>query len=108
MIQAVNVEKAAKTLPKGSGKKLLTSKEKEADKIEECPLLVAFLTFLSYGVLLLVGYIKEFFFPPSNQEKNREVCTNLIFLKPYFYQCLFYSSSKLTYCYITVLNLCKN
>lgn len=40
--------------------------------IEECPLFVAFCTFVSYGVLLLVGYIKEFFWPPSSMEKNRE------------------------------------
>ncbi|XP_064091846.1 serine palmitoyltransferase 2-like isoform X1 [Macrobrachium nipponense] len=41
-------------------------------KEEECSLFVAFFTFVSYGVLLLVGYIKEFFSPPSTKEKNRE------------------------------------
>ncbi|CAL4082128.1 unnamed protein product [Meganyctiphanes norvegica] len=40
--------------------------------VEECTLFVAFCTFVSYGVLLLVGYIKEFFWPPSSMEKNRE------------------------------------
>ncbi|XP_042871408.1 serine palmitoyltransferase 2-like isoform X1 [Penaeus japonicus] len=41
-------------------------------KEEDCSLFVAFFTFLSYGVLLLVGYVKEFFNPPSTKEKNRE------------------------------------
>ncbi|XP_076043198.1 serine palmitoyltransferase long chain base subunit isoform X2 [Oratosquilla oratoria] len=50
----------------------LKSSKKRTHNVEECPLLVAFYTFLSYGVLLLVGYIKEFFYPPSNKEKNRE------------------------------------
>ncbi|KAL7642761.1 UNVERIFIED_CONTAM: hypothetical protein RMT77_006049 [Armadillidium vulgare] len=39
---------------------------------DDCPMITAFFTFLSFGVLLLVGYIKEFFYPPSTKEKNRE------------------------------------
>ena len=40
---------------------------------EECSLLTAFFNFLSFGVLLFVGYIKEFFCPPCVEEKNRKV-----------------------------------
>ncbi|XP_071520281.1 serine palmitoyltransferase 2 [Panulirus ornatus] len=47
-------------------------KSKPYPKQEECSLFVAFCTFLSYGVLLLVGYIKEFIIPVSTKEKNRE------------------------------------
>ncbi|KAK7068047.1 hypothetical protein SK128_008176 [Halocaridina rubra] len=48
------------------------SKNYSSHKEEECSLIVAFFTFVSYGVLLLIGYIKEFFSPPSTKEKNRE------------------------------------
>ncbi|XP_050737145.1 serine palmitoyltransferase 2-like isoform X3 [Eriocheir sinensis] len=41
-------------------------------KEEECSLFVAFFTFLSYGVLLMLGYIREFFVPVTTKEKNRE------------------------------------
>lgn len=44
----------------------------EQASVDEIPLLVAFFTFLSYGVLLLVGYVKEFFSRPDAMEKNRE------------------------------------
>ncbi|XP_045620042.2 serine palmitoyltransferase 2 isoform X1 [Procambarus clarkii] len=47
-------------------------KRKICQKEEECSLFVAFFTFLSYGVLLMVGYIKEFFSPVTTKEKNRE------------------------------------
>lgn len=40
---------------------------------DDIPLSVAFFTFLSYGVLLLVGYVKEFFAKTDIKEKNREV-----------------------------------
>lgn len=44
--------------------------------IEECPSFTNFTIYLSYGVLFLVGYVKEFFYPPSTKETNREVeCT---------------------------------
>lgn len=44
--------------------------------IEECPPFTNFTIYLSYGVLFFVGYIKEFFYPPSTKETNREVeCT---------------------------------
>lgn len=44
--------------------------------IEECPTFTNFTIYLSYGVLFLVGYVKEFFYPPSTKETNREVeCT---------------------------------
>ncbi|XP_018019384.1 serine palmitoyltransferase 2 isoform X2 [Hyalella azteca] len=48
--------------------------DKHAEELrgEDIPLHVAFFTFLSYGVLLLVGYIKEFFSPPSSKERHRE------------------------------------
>ncbi|KAK8735697.1 hypothetical protein OTU49_005272, partial [Cherax quadricarinatus] len=48
------------------------SKRSNYHKEEECSLFVAFFTFLSYGVLLFVGYIKEFFSPVTTKEKNRE------------------------------------
>ena len=42
-------------------------------KEEECSLFVAFFTFLSFGVLLMLGYVREFFVPVTNKEKKREV-----------------------------------
>ncbi|XP_042225748.1 serine palmitoyltransferase 2-like isoform X2 [Homarus americanus] len=48
------------------------NKKKIHQKEEECSIFVAFFTFLSYGVLLLVGHIKEFFSRATTKEKNRE------------------------------------
>ncbi|MCL4138327.1 UNVERIFIED_CONTAM: hypothetical protein GTU68_002617, partial [Idotea baltica] len=50
----------------------VVQKKEQKSEVEECPLIIAFFTFLSFGVLLFVGYIKEFFYPPSIDEKNRE------------------------------------
>ncbi|KAF2368225.1 Aminotransferase class I/classII [Trinorchestia longiramus] len=55
-----------------SAKDRVADKSHEGARNEEIPLLLAFFTFLSYGVLLLVGYVKEFFNPVSSKEKNRE------------------------------------
>lgn len=60
--------KTASILNEGS-----TPNKRGYHKEEECSLFVAFFTFLSYGVLLMLGYVREFFVPVTTKEKNREV-----------------------------------
>ncbi|KAK3882143.1 hypothetical protein Pcinc_013466 [Petrolisthes cinctipes] len=55
-----------------AGSSTVPHPKKKSYKEEDCSLFVAFFTFLSYGVLLLVGYIKEFFVPVTTKEKDRE------------------------------------
>lgn len=47
---------------------------------EEVPMYVALLTYMGWGIVMLVGYIKEFlamnFLPSQVPEKNREVVHN--------------------------------
>ncbi|XP_068225097.1 serine palmitoyltransferase 2 isoform X1 [Palaemon carinicauda] len=66
---AIPIQNGGKVIPVADGK---PERKARHHKEEECSLFVAFFTFVSYGVLLLVGYIKEFFNPPSTKEKNRE------------------------------------
>ena len=40
---------------------------------EDVPIIAALFTFLSFGLLTLVGYVKELFRPRDAKEKNREV-----------------------------------
>ncbi|XP_037083471.1 serine palmitoyltransferase 2-like [Pollicipes pollicipes] len=47
------------------------------EKIEECTLWVAFITYLAYFILVTVGYVKEFFFPVHQKEKDRQGYTPL-------------------------------
>ncbi|KAB7501609.1 Serine palmitoyltransferase 2, partial [Armadillidium nasatum] len=62
-------EKITRPIEKFSNAK---TKKRVSTVEDDCPMITAFFTFLSFGVLLLVGYIKEFFYPPSTKEKNRE------------------------------------
>lgn len=48
------------------------SQSQTYDLYEECSLWVAFLTYIAYGVLVAVGYIKELLFPVHQKESNRE------------------------------------
>ena len=68
IFQDNSVQKNHTSQPNGGS----TSK-KSYHKEEECSLFVAFFTFLSYGVLLMLGYVREFFVPVTTKEKNREV-----------------------------------
>lgn len=59
------------------------------ESFEEVPMSVALLTYMGWGIIILIGYVKEFllsFVPSQNPEKNREVLL-FIFLKLY-YVCL--------------------
>lgn len=46
------------------------------ESFEEVPMSVALLTYMGWGIIILIGYVKEFllsFVPSQNPEKNREV-----------------------------------
>ena len=46
------------------------------ESFEEVPMGVALLTYMGWGIIILIGYVKEFlmsFLPALNPEKNREV-----------------------------------
>ena len=46
------------------------------ESFEEVPMGVALLTYMGWGIVILIGYVKEFlqsFLPALNPEKNREV-----------------------------------
>ena len=50
------------------------------ESFEEVPMYVALLTYMGYGILVLIGYVKEafealiaWFVPSQNPERNREV-----------------------------------
>lgn len=46
------------------------------ESFEEVPMSVALLTYMGWGIVILIGYVKEFllsFVPSQNPEKNREV-----------------------------------
>ncbi|XP_045124687.1 serine palmitoyltransferase 2-like isoform X1 [Portunus trituberculatus] len=66
-LQDNSVQKNHTSQPNGS-----SACKKSYHKEEECSLFVAFFTFLSYGVLLMLGYVREFFMPITTKEKNRE------------------------------------
>jgi hypothetical protein len=54
------------------------------ESFEEVPMYVALLTYMGYGILVLIGYVKEafealiaWFVPSQNPERNREVIIDL-------------------------------
>lgn len=56
-----------------------TPSNKGGDSLEEIPLLVAFFNFVSYGILVIVGYIKDFG-RSDTKEKNREVRSRTVLI----------------------------
>ena len=57
------------------------------ESFEEVPMGVALLTYMGWGIIILIGYVKEFlmsFLPALNPEKNREVNFENI---PFFLMC---------------------
>lgn len=52
--------------------------KEEPESFEKIPMFVAGLAYIGFYVLLFLGYLSQFIFPPKvAKEKNREVCFKL-------------------------------